>query len=167
VGLRPPSLEDGSRCTGCCRSCANTHGGFGLGAASRRVPLPATSVLLAVVLGRQIFPESWGCAHTYRAGYESGGWRVQPWSVGGPARTGQSGSVVGGVGSRGCSLGWDQSSFAVSAALNTQHSDGSPARLIIQRKYEYGSDQRGNAKAENQPLAGTERQIPPASPARK
>jgi hypothetical protein len=55
-------------------------------------------------------------------------------------------------------LDWDQSSFAANAALKTWlHPISSSAGLVVQREYEYGSDQRGNAKTENQPLAGTER----------
>jgi hypothetical protein len=43
------------------------------------------------------------------------------------------------------------------------HPTRSPARLVVQREDEYGSDQRGNAKAEHQPLAGAQREFPPAA----
>jgi hypothetical protein len=72
------------------------------------------------------------------------------------------------VGSHGDSLGWDQPSRALSAALKTRlNPSRSPARLIVEREYEYGSYQRGNAKAEHQPLAGAQRELSPAPLSRK
>ena len=142
---------------------AYAHGGCGLGAGSGRVSLPVASVLLAIVLGRQIFRESWDRAYPCRARHEPGAWSVQPGRVGRPAWLGEPDSAIGGVGSRGGSLGWDQPSRALSAALKTRlHPTRSPARLVVEREYEYRSDQRGDAKAEHQPLAGAQRELPAA-----
>jgi hypothetical protein len=117
VGSRAASLENRRGGAGCGWSGAYAHGAFGLGAASGRVSLPAASVLLAIILGGQIFLESRGRADSCRAGHGPGAWRIQPRTVGRTARLGEPVSVVGGVGSRGCSLGGNQSDRTTCLAL--------------------------------------------------
>jgi hypothetical protein len=108
LGLRAARLENRDRGTGSSRRRPYAHGSLGRGATSGQVSLPAAPVLLAVVLGRQLFPQFGDAADPCRTGRDSSAWRLQPGRTGRPTWFGESDSAVGGVGLGCTSLGLDK-----------------------------------------------------------